>query len=262
MTCVLVTGASGSIGGAIVRALTAGGMTATGTARRPAAGEAALLALDVTDPASVVACVDDFVARHGRIDALVNNAGFDLYGGLEETSWEEFMAQMDTNFFGAVRMTQAVLPRMRAQGGGRIVNIGSLGGLVGLPLNSAYAASKFALEGFGESLRLELLPDQIYVSVIEPPAVATETLEQSIREVAATTGPLLARRRAMVPQMRAEGRASPVKPEHVAAAVLRALRDPQPLLRYPVGGQARWIPRLKALLPQRSFEKSLRGRWP
>lgn len=259
---VLVTGASGSIGRATVAALTRAGCNVVGTSRRPPAGAASLLALDVTDPRSVADCVTQFVARHGRIDVLVNNAGYDLYGALEETSWDEFMAQLDTNFLGAVRITQAVLPRMRAQGGGRIINISSLGGLVGLPMNSAYAASKFALEGWSESLRLELLPDHIYLSLIEPPAVATDTLDTSIREVAGTDHALAARRRKMVELMRAEGRASPVKPEQVAAAVVRAVTAAEPPLRYPIGGQATWIPRLKQLLPQRAFERSLRGRWP
>ncbi|MFN7573318.1 MAG: SDR family oxidoreductase [Betaproteobacteria bacterium] len=262
MLNVLVTGASGSIGRAIVRALSAQGLHVIGTSRRPPVDAPALLALEVTDAASVARCVADFTARQGPVDVLVNNAGYDLYGALEETSWEEFVAQIDTNFFGAVRMTQAVLPAMRAKGGGRIVNISSLGGLVGLPMNSAYAASKFALEGWAESLRLELLPDRMFVSLIEPPAVATDTLDRSIREVAAAGHPLAARRRKMVELMRAEGRASPVTPEQVAAAVLRAATEPDPPLRYPVGSQARWIPRLKQLLPQRSFERSLRGRWP
>ncbi|WP_293359626.1 SDR family NAD(P)-dependent oxidoreductase [Mycolicibacterium sp.] len=144
--------------------------------------------------------------RAGRIDALVNNAGFDLYGALEETSWEEFQEQCDTNFMGAVRMVKAVVPSMRAQGGGRIINVSSLGGRRGLPMNSAYAASKFELEGFSESLRLELIQHKIYVSVIVPGAVATDTLDTSIREVRAPESVYEVRRRAIVRQMPEEGR--------------------------------------------------------
>ena len=137
-------------------------------------------------------CVRQVLAASGRIDVLVNNAGFDLYGALEDASWSEFSEQLDTNFLGAVRMVRAVMPHMRSQRSGRIVNLSSLGGRIGLPMNSAYAASKFALEGFSESLRLELLPANVFVSLIEPPAVATGTLDRSA--LRRTTAPAQHRR--------------------------------------------------------------------
>ena len=258
---ILITGASGAIGRAMRATLEAAGHRVLGTARKPADTQG-FLPLDVTDAASVAACVAAAQDRMGQIDVLVNNAGYDLYGGLEETSFDAFLDQIDTNFLGAVRMTKAVLPLMRAQGAGRIVNVSSLGGLVGLPMNSAYAASKFALEGFSESLRLELLPDRIFVSLIEPEAVATDTLDQSIREVAGHVGKISERRRKMVAALRAEGRNSPVSSEDVARVVLTSLSHTTPKLRYPVGRQARLIPRLKALLPQSSFERILTRRFP
>lgn len=258
---ILVTGASGSIGRAIKAALEAAGHKVIGTARKPNNMET-FLPLDVTDPISVATCIDAAEERLGRIDALINNAGFDLYGGLEETTFDAFLGQIDTNFLGVVRMTQSVLPMMREQGSGRIVNISSLGGLIGLPFNSAYAASKFALEGFSESLRLELRPDNIFVSLIEPPAVATDTLDQSIREVEAVDGPLAARRSKMVKMLRKDGETSKVSPEDVARVVLTSLNAAKPNLRYPVGAQARLIPRLKALLPQASFERMMANRFP
>jgi NAD(P)-dependent dehydrogenase (short-subunit alcohol dehydrogenase family) len=214
-----------------------------------------MVPLDIQSHDSVQRCVEAVIGRAGRIDVLVNNAGFDLYGALEETSWEEFEEQIDTNFMGAVRMVKAVLPRMREQGGGRIVNIGSLGGRLGLPMNSAYAASKFALEGFSESLRLEMLPHKVYVSVIVPGAVATDTLATSIREVSASVSAYVARREAMVHQMRDEGVKSRVKPADVADAVERLVASEVPPLTCTVGGQAKWIPRMKAALPQRTFER-------
>lgn len=258
---VLITGASRGIGAAIASQLAQSSFTVHGTSRSGGSGPAGLLlTLDVGNEASVQDCVHQVLAASGRIDVLINNAGFDLLGALEETSWSEFMEQLDTNFLGAVRMVRAVLPHMRAQRSGRIVNVSSLGGRIGLPMNSAYAASKFALEGFSESLRLELLPAKVYVSLIEPPAVATDTLDQSIRVASGAGGS--ARTAAMVDQMRKAGRTSPVTPDDVARTVLATLRDPSPALRSPIGSQARWLPRLRTLMPQSMFERTLRRSFP
>lgn len=259
---VLITGASRGIGKTIAEMLLENGHRVIGTSRTKREDfPFPLLELDIGSDDSVNQCVDEAIKRLGRIDVLINNAGFDLYGGIEDTSWPEFFGQIDTNFLGLVRMTKALLPSLRRQGGGRIVNMSSLGGQIGLPMNSAYAASKFAVEGFSEALRLELLPQRIFVSLIEPPAVSTDTLEQSIRE-AAESGQLGSRTRKMVDMMRAEGRASPVSPRDVARVVLDALTSPHPRLRYPVGAQARWLPRFKALAPQAIFERMLTKRFP
>jgi short-subunit dehydrogenase len=133
--------------------------------------------------------VHELLRREGRIDVLVNNAGYDLYGAVLETQWHEFMDQLDTNFLGAARMVQAVLPRMLERQAGRIINISSIGGEVCLPMNAAYSASKFALEGYTESLRQELLPLGLSACTVIPSPVATGSLEQSIREVSATENP-------------------------------------------------------------------------
>lgn len=260
---VLVTGASRGIGQAIAARLAARGARAIGTSRHAADYDPAMLPLDVTDPASVTACVDRLLAREGRIDALVANAGYDLYGALEDTSLDEFTAQIDTNLMGVVRMVMAVLPQMRRQGSGRIVVIGSLGGVIGLPMNSAYAASKFALEGFCDSLRLELAGSGLSVCLVQPPAVATDTLDQSIRQSSGRGSVLVDRTAAMVRAMRAAGKASRVTLDMVADRVAQVVltREP-PVLRHPVGAQATWLPRLKALLPQRMFEAMLRRQFP
>lgn len=263
---VVVTGASRGIGRVISQHLAGAGYRVIGTSRQeaePALSGVEMVQLDVQRSDSVTRCVDAVLRRAGRIDALVNNAGFDLYGALEETSWDEFEEQLSTNFSGAVRMVKAVLPQMRAQGGpARIVNVGSLGGRVGLPMNSAYAASKFALEGFSESLRMELLPHHIFVSLVVPGMVATDTLDTSIREVASRQPEHSARRAAMVRQVRRDGARSATTPQDVARAVLRALTARRPLLRYPVGAQAAWVPRMKALLPQRVFEWLMQRLFP
>ncbi len=262
---VLVTGASRGIGLEIARRLVGAGHQVFGTSRKTSGSPAKgveMVSLDIQNNASVTGCVEEVVGRAGRIDVLVNNAGFDLYGALEETSLKEFEEQIDTNFMGAVRMVKAVLPGMRAQGGGRIVNIGSLGGRIGLPMNSAYAASKFALEGFSESLRLEMLPHMIYVSVIVPGAVATDTLDTSIREVSTSLDAYADRSKAMVRQMREEGAKSRVKAIDVAKAVERLVAAGEPPLTCTVGAQAKWIPRMKGALPQRTFERLMRKLFP
>ncbi|HET9990532.1 MAG TPA: SDR family NAD(P)-dependent oxidoreductase, partial [Kofleriaceae bacterium] len=151
----LVTGASSGIGEAIAKRLAADGLRVFGTARVPK-GE--LVALDVTDDASVTACVAGVLAQTGRIDVLVNNAGYLFAGGVEEATLEQARAQLETNFFGVVRMLKAVLPHMRERESGHIVTISSLAGLVPVPFWAYYNASKFAVEGLCESLRHEVKP--------------------------------------------------------------------------------------------------------
>jgi NAD(P)-dependent dehydrogenase (short-subunit alcohol dehydrogenase family) len=147
----LVTGASSGIGEATARRLAAAGYTVYGTSRRGAqAGQRGynMLALDVTSDASVEAAVATVIQREGRIDLLVNNAGFGVApAGAEESSIEQAQSIFDTNFFGVIRMTRGVLPHMRAQGGGRIINIGSVLGFLPMPYGALYAASKHAIEG-------------------------------------------------------------------------------------------------------------------
>jgi NAD(P)-dependent dehydrogenase (short-subunit alcohol dehydrogenase family) len=132
-----------------------------------------VIRLDVNDDKSVKDAIDAIVKEKDRIDVVVNNAGYDLMGALEETSMEELKGQFETNLFGAVRVIQAVIPIMRKQGGGTIVNITSLGGRISFPLNSAYHATKFALEGLSESIQYELEPFGIKIIVIEPGGVGS-----------------------------------------------------------------------------------------
>src|SRR5438093_1435027 len=168
----LVTGASSGIGEATAERLAAAGYTVFGTSRRAAPAGARsfeMLTLDVTSDASVEAAVDEVMRRAGRIDVLVNNAGFGVApAGAEESSIEQAQSIFDTNFFGIVRMTRAVLPHMRKQGAGRIINIGSVLGLLPMPYGALYAATKHAIEGYSESLDHELRTRGIRVSVIAP----------------------------------------------------------------------------------------------
>src|SRR2546430_429272 len=174
----LVTGASSGIGKATAERLATAGYKVYGTSRRGAqAGQRpfAMLHLDVTSDESVQAAVGEVMRLEGRIDVLVNNAGFSIApAGAEESSIEQARAIFDTNFFGIVRMTRAVVPHMRQRGGGRIINIGSVLGFLPAPYMAFYAATKHAIEGYSESLDHELRTKGIRVSVIEPSYTRTE----------------------------------------------------------------------------------------
>ena len=169
---VLITGASSGVGQATARLLAQQGHKVFGTSRAPTSAEPianlTMVALDVRSDASVAACVNAVSSQAGRVDVLVNNAGYELGGALEEHSIEEAKAQFETNFFGVVRMTKAVLPLMRRQKQGQIVNISSLSAVAPIPFMGMYSASKFAVEGYTEALRMELKPLNILVSQIEP----------------------------------------------------------------------------------------------
>lgn len=170
----LVTGASSGIGNAIARSLHRNGVQVYAGARRVSRMNdlddlgITTLALDVTDPASVEHVVDRIVGETGRVDILVNNAGYGLMGALEDVPMDQAQAQFDVNLFGAARLIQSVLPMMRQQHSGRIINITSVDGKIAQPLASWYVASKFALEGLSDALRLELVPLGIDTVVIEP----------------------------------------------------------------------------------------------
>jgi NAD(P)-dependent dehydrogenase (short-subunit alcohol dehydrogenase family) len=263
---VLVTGGTRGIGAAIASRLRGRGHRVYVTQRAPVErgpqGSPEVLSLDITSAASVEACVQELLRHEGHIDVLINNAGYDLFGAVLETQWHEFMDQLDTNFLGAVRMVQAVLPHMLERRAGRIINISSIGGEIGLPMNAAYSASKFALEGYTESLRHELMPLGLYACTVSPSPVATGSLEQSIREVSAADNPFAHRRAELVRRMRRDGLASRTRPEHVAAAVVQAIQARVPAPRYRVGSLARWIPRLKGWLPDSLFERFMRRTFP
>ncbi|WP_418138353.1 oxidoreductase [Marinomonas sp. RS-M-Aa-14] len=174
----LVTGASSGIGEATAKKLLTAGYRVYGTSRRGAISNQTgfpMLALDVTDDSSVEAAVAELIRLEGRIDLLVNNAGFGFSpAAAEESSIEQSKAMFDTNFHGVVRMTRAVVPHMRRQGRGRIINIGSILGVVPVPYAALYCASKHAVEGYSEALDHELRTQGIRVSVIEPAYVKTK----------------------------------------------------------------------------------------
>jgi NAD(P)-dependent dehydrogenase (short-subunit alcohol dehydrogenase family) len=200
-----------------------------------------VLRLDVTDDNSVTDAIDMISSRHGRIDVLVNNAGYDAFGAVEELSMKEIRQQFETNFFGAVRLMKAVIPIMRKQRSGIIVNVSSIGGLVGVPLNSAYTGSKFALEGFSESMKYELEDFGIKVILIEPGAVNTNFLETlEARRAINPDSPYLE-----LSKKASEGRKAAFKqassPMQVAEVILNAIKSEKPNTRYLVGNDAATI---------------------
>jgi len=256
----LVTGASSGIGEVTAQRLSAAGYGVYGTSRRGAkVGQRPfeMLALDVTSDASVEAAVKELIRLEGRIDLLVNNAGFGVApAGAEESSLDQARAIFETNFFGLVRMTRAVVPHMRRQGNGRIINIGSVLGFLPMPYGALYAATKHAIEGYSESLDHELRTWGIRVSVIEPAYTKTQfdaNLLQAdakldeYREIrAAVSGTLI------------EVMAAADPPSVVADVVLRAASADRPKLRYTAGRLANRLRLLRRFAPAGVLDAGIR----
>ena len=256
----LVTGASSGIGQATAERLAKAGYTVYGTSRRGAqAGRQAfrMLPLDVTSDESVDAAVSQLIRLEGRIDLLVNNAGFSVApAGAKESSIDQARSIFDTNFFGIVRMTRAVVPHMRRNGGGRIVNIGSIFGFLPMPYMALYAATKHAVEGYSESLDHELRNQGIRVSIIEPANTNTQfdanLLEpdaklDTYREVRAAVG---ARLRELIE--------TADQPDIVADTVLKAAVAAKPKLRYPAGARASRLQLLRRFAPAAIVDDGIR----
>lgn len=258
----LVTGASSGIGRASAEALARAGFTVFGASRKPSGNtpsQVSMLACDVTDEASVTSLISKVLERSGRIDVLVNNAGLGLFGGAEESSATQVQRLYDVNLFGAIRMINAVLPMMRAQAQGRIINLSSALGFVPAPYSAHYAGSKFALEGYSESLDHETRAFNIRVSLIEPGTVKgsfdQNALEPDRTMAVYDTG------RAWVHDFIRKSLPTAVDPKDVAEAVLLAATAPRPRLRYPVGKVAKQVSLLRRLMPARIFDKVLRQKF-
>ncbi len=215
-----------------------------------------LVRLDVRDEDSVRSCLRTVLDQAGRIDVLVNNAGYTLIGSLEETSMEEAKEVFETNFFGVLRMSQAVLPIMREQGYGRIANISSVVGFLPAPYQGIYAASKHALEGYSESLDHEVRQLGIRVSVIGPGFTRTN-IGQNGQLVGQPLG-VYANERNRVLEAIKESIAKGEDPVRVASVVLEALESRSPRLRYPAGREAKFVGLLRKFAPSKLFEKGLR----
>lgn len=259
----VITGASSGIGSAAALSLLSQGFTVYGAARRIDRLEALAsqgvkpLALDVTDAKSMQGGIANVLASSGRIDVLVNNAGYGSYGAIEDVSQEEAKRQFDVNVFGAMELTKLVLPQMRKEGSGRIINISSVGGRAVGPFGGWYHGTKFALEALSDSLRMELKPFGIDVVVVEPGGIKSEFLDIAASGLQATSGngPYADRVKSMLASFtnpRMMSMQSP--PQIIADVIARAATVKKPKTRYVAGFGARPLVTLRRLLSDRAFD--------
>ncbi len=264
---VLITGASSGIGEETVKALLAVGYTVYAGARRVdrmkglSEAGAHLLTLDVTDDALMTTAVQTVLQEAGRIDVLINNAGYGSYGALEDVPPEEARRQFDVNVFGLARLTQLVLPTMRAQRSGRIVNVSSIGGKFGEPFGSWYHATKFAVEGLSDSLRMELHPFGIEVVVIQPGATHSEwagIARESLMKYSGN-GPYREGAKSHATFMEVGHQGSiPAPPSVVARTIVQAVQAKKPKIRYVTGGFAGTMLFMRRVLSDRAFDATFR----
>jgi short-subunit dehydrogenase len=215
-----------------------------------------MLTCDVTNDASVAKLVGDLLAETGRIDLLVNNAGLGLLGGAEESSVDQAKALFDVNVFGVLRMTNAVLPTMRRQKKGRIINLSSVQGFIPAPYFALYAATKHAVEGYSESLDHELRPFGIRVVLVEP-AYTRTSFEDNLARPDRLLDVYDSARAGMNEVVR-KAMEKGDTPEVVVKAILAAATDPAPKRRYAAGKMARQVSLLRRFVPASAFDKSLR----
>jgi NAD(P)-dependent dehydrogenase (short-subunit alcohol dehydrogenase family) len=260
---VFVTGASSGIGLETALLFLEHDWNVVATMRRPQErstslhdkGSADLLHLDVTDPASIRHAVLSARDKYGRIDVLVNNAGYALYGPFEAATRDQIARQFDTNVLGLMEVVREVLPVLRQQRGGVIINVASMGGRIGFPLYSIYDSSKWAVEGFTEALQYELKPLNIKVKLIEPGVIKTDFYNRSLDSV--DCGELaedyagILKRTDMRSAGVADGRGA--EPRAVAERIYRAATDGSQRLRYVVGSDARLVSAIRRLAPDRVF---------
>jgi len=267
MSTILVTGASSGMGKETARRLLSDGHTVYVAARRieqmqdlQAMGAIALK-MDIAQEDDIVAAVQTITAGHGGVDVLINNAGFGMYGSVEETSIADARYQFEVNLFGMARLTQLLLPAMRRRGAGKIINLSSMGGKIYTPLGAWYHATKHAIEGWSDCLRIELAPLGIDVVIIEPGIIATEfgnvMLDPMLKR--SGHGPYRALAQGMAKGTRDSygrpGAASP--PSVVVDAIVKAITASRPQTRYAVGKLARPMILLRKFLGDRIFDKAI-----
>lgn len=259
----LVTGASSGIGGSTARKLASIGYTVYGAARRTdrlqelASDGIIPLGMDVTDGQSMQEGVARIIADAGRIDVRVNNAGYGSYGAVEDVDMDEARRQFEVNVFGGMNLTRLVLPHMRAQKSGTIVNITSMGGKIYTPLGGWYHGTKFALEALSDCLRLEVAPFGINVVVIEPGGIATEWggIAAANLEKTSGSGPYKAQAEAVAKSLRSEANANRNSPPSVISdAIAKAVTTRRPKTRYAVGFGSRPLIAAGAVLSDRQFD--------
>jgi len=251
---ILITGASSGLGKATAEFLASKGYVVYGTIRNPSGEELPfkMIRMDVTDEPSVTAAVNRVIDTEGKIDAVINNAGMHTAGAIESFTDQEVNLQMDTNFTGFVRVTRAVLPFMRAQGGGKIINISSIGGMIGLPFQGLYSAAKFAIEGYSEVLAMEVKPWNIKVVVINPGDFKTGVTANRIITKKDTEGSDYQQRIKKAVAIMGKDEQSGYDPLVMAKTIEKIIRRKNPRYRFIVGRfDQRLIARIRHLLPPR-----------
>jgi NAD(P)-dependent dehydrogenase (short-subunit alcohol dehydrogenase family) len=256
----LVTGASSGIGRATALALVDAGFAVVGTSRNAANAEplagVAFLDLDVASDESVRSLVEEVIERFGRIDVLVNNAGVGAVGAGEESSINQTKEVFDINVFGLIRMTNAVMPHMRAQGSGRVVNVSSVLGLVPAPFMAIYAATKHAIEGYSESVDHELREHGVRMLLVEPAYTSTAFEASSLAPDSPL--PIYAAQREVSRDVLATALRTADDPDVVAKVIVAASTDSKPKLRYTAGSMAGRVSVLRRIVPSRAFDKQIR----
>ena len=265
---LLITGSSSGIGRAAAVEAAARGHRVFASARDPAdvadlakLGVIEPLALDVTETGSAQRAVAEVLRRAGRLDALVNNAGYGQYGAVEDVALSQWRRQYEVNVFGAIAMIQAVLPAMRKAGGGTIVNVSSVAGKVAIPFAAAYCSSKHALEAISDSLRVEVAPFGIRVVVVEPGPIATKFGDRARAEVAplmGRDGPYKDFYVAAERAMETDFRRGQVPASNVARVILDAIEARRPRTRYAVTTMAKLALPAKRLLSDRAMDRAMR----
>jgi NAD(P)-dependent dehydrogenase (short-subunit alcohol dehydrogenase family) len=256
----LVTGASSGIGRAAALNLVDAGFAVVGTSRNAANAEplagVTFLDLDVASDESVRSLVEEVIERFGRIDVLVNNAGVGAVGAGEESSINQTKEVFDINVFGLIRMTNAVMPHMRAQGSGRVVNVSSVLGLVPAPFMAIYAATKHAIEGYSESVDHELREHGVRMLLVEPAYTSTGFEASSLAPDSPL--PIYAAQREVSRDVLATALRNADDPDVVAKVIVAASTDSKPKLRYTAGSMAGRISVLRRIVPSRAFDKQIR----
>ncbi len=258
MSVILVTGASSGIGKATAKLLLSKGHIVYAVARRLDAmrdleeAGATLLRMDITQENDIQAVVAHIQSAHGAVDVLINNAGFGMYGAVEDTTLEDARYQFEVNLFGMARLTQLVLPAMRAKGAGKIINISSMGGKMYTPLGAWYHATKHAIEGWSDCLRIELQRFGIDVVIIEPGIIATEFSDVLIEPMLKRSGlgPYAPLAQAIA---KAEAPSSP--PEVIANAIVKAIAAKRPKTRYVAGKLARLLMFIRKYFGDRIYDR-------
>ena len=256
----LVTGATSGIGELAAEALVRAGFLVVGTGRHTAGVTqrpgVTLMDMDVTSDESVAATIEQVIDHYGRIDVLVNNAGLGAAGATEESSLDRDRQLFDVNVFGVMRMTKAVLPHMRAQGSGRVINLTSIFGFLPAPFKAAYSATKHAIEGYSESVDHEVREYGVRVLIVEPAGTRTKFDENTTEPDQPL--PTYSTQRRIVGDVVAEAVTRGDDPAVVARAIVAAATDAKPKLRYATSGQARRLSILRRIVPAKAFDAQIR----